>query len=315
MKYIRIAILLLIVSIPLGATKYAGEIFSFSPGVINQAMGNTGLTMQASHAAGWWNPALLAGDNLRGIEVMRSDYFEGLLTENQASIRFSGGTALSINHLAIDQIKLTKLEDEDEDLSNENRPYVWKTVTNQDIILYGSFARPLRENLYVGISPKLAYRDLAEHSGWGLGADLGAYYQASRSLAFGMNLRDFFGTQIIWESGEHEIAMPNLDLEAGYSFSALKQEIPVYLALRAQNFFEERGDAANLSSSIVSTDFHAGVMVQPISAMRIMMGYDVESFTAGLGLGFRDLGINYAFKSNAPDGLGHSQKISLTYSW
>jgi len=65
----------------------------------------------------------------------------------------------------------------------------------------------------------------------------------------------------------------------------------------------------------VSTDFHAGVMVQPISAMRIMMGYDVESFTAGLGLGFRDLGINYAFKSNAPDGLGHSQKISLTYSW
>jgi len=130
-----------------------------------------------------------------------------------------------------------------------------------------------------------------------------------------LNLRDFFGTQIIWENGENEIALPNLDLEASYGFSALKYEIPVNLVLRARNFFEERGDVSNLSSSAVSTEFHAGLMVQPIPALRAMMGYDVDSFTAGLSVGIRDLGVNYAFKSSAPDGLGHSQKISLTYSW
>jgi len=300
---------------PLGASKYAGEIFSFSPGVQNQAMGNTGLTLQSSPAAGWWNPALVATDNYRGLEIMRSDFFEGLLTQNQASLRFGKGTAFTINHLAIDKVKLTKLEDEDQEMSNENRPYVWKTVTNQDLILYAAFARPLRDNLFVGISPKLAYRQLAEHSGWGLGADLGAYYTLGDKLGLGLNLRDFFGTQIIWESGEHEIAMPNLDLEAGYGFTMLKQEIPVQLALRAQNFFEERGDASSISSSAISTDLHAGVMVQAIPALQLMMGYDVDSFTTGLGLNIRSMGINYAFKANAPDGLGHSQKISLTYSW
>ncbi len=315
MKYFQISILLLLVIMPLGASKYAGEIFSFSPGVINQAMGNTGLTLQGSHAAGWWNPALLGASSARGAELMRSDHFEGLLTQNQVSIRLGRGTALGITHLAIDKVKLTKLEDEDAELSNDNRPYVWKTVTNQDIIINASFARSLRENLHVGISPKLAYRDLAQRSGYGIGADLGAYLDAGHGLALGLNLRDFFGTQILWESGEHEIALPNLDLEASYGFTALKYKIPVSIALRAQAYPEERGEASSLSSSALSADLHGGLMVIPIPALSLMAGYDVDSFTTGLGLKIKSLGLNYAFKNSAPDGLGHSQKISLSYSW
>ena len=315
MKYIQITVLLLMLMPALGATKYAGEIFSFSPGVANQAMGATGLSYTVSPAAGWWNPALLAQNSMRGIELMRSEHFEGLLSQNQLSLNFGNAISLNINHLAIDKIKLTKLENEDEILSNDNRPYVWKTVTNQDVILSASFARPLSGNIFVGISPKFAYRDLAEHSGYGFGADLGALWTSGNRLAVGLNLRDFFGTQILWESGEHEIALPNLDLEASYGFELLKYEIPLLLALRAQAYPEERGEASNLSSSGFSADLHAGLMLQIIPQLSLMTGYDVDSFTAGLGLNIKAFGINYAFKAKAYDSLGYTQKISLGYSW
>ncbi|MCK9583449.1 MAG: hypothetical protein M0R69_00875 [Candidatus Cloacimonetes bacterium] len=315
MKYIQIIVLLLVLLSPLGATKYAGEIFSFSPGVANQAMGGTGLSFTMSPAAGWWNPALLAHESRAGIELMRSEHFEGLLCQNQLSLSLGKATSININHLAIDKIKLTKLENEDEELSNANRPYVWKTVTNQDLIVSASFARPLSERIFVGISPKFAYRDLAEHSGYGFGADLGALWTPGDRLSLGVNLRDFFGTQILWESGEHEIALPNLDLEASYGFELLKYEIPVLLALRAQAFPEERGEASNLSSSGLSADLHAGLMLRIIPQLSLMAGYDVDSFTAGLGLNIKALGLTYAFKAKAYDSLGYTQKISLGYSW
>ncbi len=315
MKYIHLAFLLLVLLAPLGATKYAGEIFSFSPGVQNQAMGNTGLTYYESQAAGWWNPALLAYDSSRGVELMRSDHFEGLLTQNQISLKVGSGTAVSINHLAIDKIKLTKLENEDEEISNDNRPYVWKTVTNQDLIASVSYGRAMAEDFYVGISPKLAYRSLAEHSGYGIGADIGALWDPGKGFLAGINLRDFFGTQILWESGEHEIAMPNLDVELSYRREVFGTAIPVLLALRSQIYAEERGDAANFSSSALSGDIHAGLMIRPTPALKLMAGYDVNSFSTGLGLEFKSLGVNYAFKTNSTDGLGYTQKIALSYSW
>ena len=57
-----ILLLVLLWTLPLLATPYAGEIFRLAPGVQNQAMGSTGLSYTGSLAAGWWNPALLAGD-------------------------------------------------------------------------------------------------------------------------------------------------------------------------------------------------------------------------------------------------------------
>lgn len=121
-------------------------------------------------AAGWWNPALLAYDSSRGVELMRSDHFEGLLTQNQISLKVGSGTAVSINHLAIDKTWPTKPENEDEEISNDNRPYVCgRPLQTRDLIASVSYGRAMAEDFYVGISPKLAYRSLAEHSGYGIG--------------------------------------------------------------------------------------------------------------------------------------------------
>jgi len=317
MKQTSLLLALLLSGATLAATKYAGEIFQLAPGVLNQAMGNTGLTYTGSLAGGWWNPALLALEGDNGVELMRSEHFEGLLQQNQISLILGDKTraSLQINHLAVNRIKLTVLENPADTLSNENRPVVWKTVGNNDVILQGSLARSWGDRLHLGLTPKLAYRNLAEHWGLGFGADLGLLWQAGKGLSTGANLRDFFSTQIIWENGSHETALPNLDLELGYDFLPLKRDIPVHLALRAQVHAEDRGEASLLSAGILSADLHAGLAVQPIPALNVLAGWDADSFSAGLGVRWKGLGLDYAWRAGAPDALGSSQRLALNYRW
>lgn len=304
-------------TLPMLATSYAGEIFRLAPGVLNQAMGSTGLSYGGSLAAGWWNPALLAQNPDTGAELMRGEHFEGLLNQNQLSLSWGGKTrtAVNISHLAIDKIKLTRLENPADTLSNTNRPIVWKTVTNQDFIITASVARSLSGSTAIGISPKLAYRDLAGNSGYGFGADLGFLFSSGKGLLAGVNLRDFFSTQILWENGTHEVAIPSLDLEAAYELKLFKTGMPARIALRGELFAEDRGEASMLELGPVTADLHAGLMIQPISSLIVLGGYDTDAVTAGLGIRWGALGLDYAFKGNSPDGLGSTQRVSASYRW
>ncbi|HNX02053.1 MAG: hypothetical protein KA963_00625 [Candidatus Cloacimonas sp.] len=314
MKIQMLVICLLLITIPLTATKYAGEIFALSPGVLSSAMGATGLTYENNFSAGWWNPALLSIIPENGMELMRCEHFEGLMAQNQLSIILGSNTKTSftLNHLAIDKIKLTKLENPNDSLSNENRPIVWKTVSNQDFILSAGIARKVGKTLSLGISPKLAYRTLAENSGYAFGADLGMLWQISNKARLGMNLRDFFSTQVLWEGGEYETVIPNLDLELGYNFTPIKK-IPVHLAWRSEILLENR--EATVEAGDLSADFHAGIAVQPISNLRLLAGYDVDCFTAGIAVSYKCLGLNYAFRNGSEDDLGYSQRVSASYQW
>jgi len=317
MKKLIIITLFMIAMISLNAEKYAGEIFQISPGVQNQAMGNTGLTYSSSLAEGWWNPALLAISDDNGVEVMRVEHFEGLMQQNQFSVIFGSKTrtSLQLNHLGIDKIKLTELENPDEELSNDNRPQIWKTVSNNDLIFTLGLGRSIKNNLHLGLSPKLAYRSLAENNGFGIGADLGILWEPLNGFKVGANLRDCFSTQIIWENGTYEIALPNLDVEAGYDFSVFSHKIPFHTALRTQIYAEDRGDASTVSAGPMSADFHFGMMAQPIPTLKVMAGWDIDSFTAGLGINYKNIGIDYAWVNGSPDALGSSQRLSLNYKW
>ncbi len=304
----------LLAALPLQATKYAGDIFAISPGVLSTAMGGTGLTYRDSYAAGWWNPALLAGEPDAGLELMHSQHFEGLLKQNQLSLIFGSETrsSLTVNHLMIDKIKLTRLENPTNSLSNENRPIVWKTVSNQDLILSMGLARQLRENLFLGLSPKLAYRSLAQNSGYAFGADLGLLWQSSEKVSLAANLRDFFSTQVLWENGTHELVVPNLDLEIGYNWK-LFHKLPAHLALRSE--LQATETEATLSSKAISADLHAGLVLQALPNLRLLTGYDADAITAGLGINYQRFGLNYAFRNGSQDDLGYSQRISASYKW
>ncbi len=298
-------------------TKYAGEIFQISNGVVNQAMGNTGLTFSGSLSAAYWNPALLSSTNIRGMELVHTQHFEGLMQQNQLSLIHGNKTfgSIIINHIGIDDIKLTELENPADTLSNSNRPIVIKTVSNNDFIIIGGISRRIGNTTAIGLSPKLAYRSLAENSGYGFGADIGFLWELNSGMAFGANLRDFFSTQILWENGTYETVTPNLDLETAYRGFVFSRNIPIHLALRTQIYAEDRDEAATLAFSIFSADFHGGLCINPIPQLRLMGGYDIDSFTAGIGIQLRRFNLDYAFKNGATDGLGSSQKVSLGILW
>ncbi len=301
----------------LQGTKYAGEVFRLTPGVANQAMGNTGLTWTGSLSAAWWNPALLSSAGQHGLELMHVQHFEGLMKQNQLSAVFGSGntTGFVLNHIGIDRIKLTRLENPADTLSNDNRPIVWKTVSNNDFVLYAGFARRLNDRVSIGLTPKFAYRSLAGNNGYGFGADLGLLAEWQTGLSIGTNLRDFFSTQILWENGTHEIAVPNLDLETAYGFAVFSGEVPVRVALRSQIHAEDREAAATTSVGVFSADFHGGLSVQPIPQLLIMGGYDIDSVTAGIGIRLNRLQVDYAWRDGSPDGLGSSQRISMGLLW
>ena len=86
-------------------------------------------------------------------------------------------------------------------------------------------------------------------------------------------------------------------------------------ALRTQIFAEDRGEASNVAAGPVSADFHAGLLVKPIPALNVMAGWDSDCFTAGLGVRYKALGLDYAWRNGSPDELGSSQRLSLSYTW
>lgn len=315
-KNLLLTLMALLLSASIYGTSYAGEIFRLAPGVQNMAMGGTGLSYAENTAAGWWNPALMSLQSQSGVQVMRANHFGGLLQQNQLSLALGGKVRSSfhLNHLSIDKIKLTTLENPSDTLSNFNRPIVFKTVTNSDFILTGSLARSLSRKFALGVSPKLAYRDLAGNSGYGVGADLGFLYDGGNFMA-GANLRDFFGTWILWENGTREVAIPSLDLEGSYGFKLFKDSIPLRIALRSELFLEDRGEASTFALGALTGDLHFGVMVAPLPYVKVMGGYDADAPTAGLGLTLGSWGIDYALKTKAPEGLGSTQRISLNFTW
>jgi len=314
---ILLGLALLSLPVMLCATKYAGEIFYMSPGVANQAMGNTGFTNEEAISAAWWNPALLDLKGSKGIELMHAEQFEGLMQFNHISaiLGTQNRIGLVITHIGIDNIALTRLENDSLPPSATNQPYVYKKVNNNDLMAYFGISSSCRDNLHFGITPKLAYRSLAEKTGFGFGADLGLLWEINPKLKLGLVTKDFFTTQVIWENGTNEIVYPSANLELGFRTVVSAKAIPVQINLGMESLLESRKEAATLDAGIFSADFHAGMSVMPVPQVKLMAGYDIDSITAGLGLYIRKLAIEYAIKPGSQDDLGFSQRISAGWRW
>ncbi len=299
------------------ADKYAGEIFYMTPGVANQAMGNTGYTNEDAASATWWNPALLSLKGSNGLELMHAEQFQGLMQYNHISAIWGkqNRMGLVITHIGIDDIGLTRLENDSLPPSAGNRPYVWKKTNNNDLMAFFGISRSLNERLHFGITPKLAYRSLAEKTGYGFGADLGMLWQMNNSLRLGVVAKDFFSTNVVWENGTQESILPSLDAELGLRTVVSKRQMPVYVSLGLETQTDGREEAATFNAGFMSGDIHAGIAVMPIPAVKLMAGYDVDNVTAGLGLYIKKLSIEYAFKNGSQDDLGYSQRIAAGWRW
>jgi hypothetical protein len=224
-------------------------------------------------------------------------------------------TTCPLSHIGIDDIALTALENDSLPPSADNRPFVFKKVNNNDLMAYFGIARNISPSFNIGLSPKIAYRNLAEKSGFGFGADMGMLWDISSAFRLGVVARDFFTTQMVWENGTTETSLPSLNAELGWKNTITHKMIPVQLKLGIETMFEGRKEAATVSAGAFSADFHAGLAVTPIPQLKVMAGYDVDSFTAGLGIYIKKISLEYAVKPGSDGDLGLSQRISAGWRW
>ena len=296
------------------AEKYAGEIFDMGIGVRNLAIGNLGITDTDTKSKAYWNASLLGNSSGIETEVMHSEEFNGLLSYDTASLTWGKTNRynLILSRINISDIGLTKLENPDEEISDENRPYIYKNISNSDYIIYFGFMKKIKK-LPVGITTKLIYRNRAGKSGYGFGADLTTHYYLNQKILLGARLHDFFSTQIFWESGNHEIINPGLDLESRFQFLIPLIERKSFFYLNFETLFEGREEAANLSFSEISTEIHTGLELNLHKYLDLYLGYDYKHFTSGLSLNLYNFDLNYSFETHSS--LDNSHRISVGYKF
>jgi hypothetical protein len=192
---------------------------------------------------------------------------------------------------------------------------VWKKTNNNDLMALFGISRSLSDKFNLGITPKLAYRSLAEKTGYGFGADLGMLWQMNDVWRLGLVAKDFFSTQVIWENGTQENVLPSVDAELGLRTHLGKKQMPVLVSVALETQTDGRKEAATFSAGSVSGDLHAGIAVLPIPQLKVMAGYDVDNITAGLGIYIKKLFIEYAFKNGSSDDLGYSQRVAAGWRW
>ncbi|MFO7895929.1 MAG: hypothetical protein R6U84_03250 [Candidatus Cloacimonadales bacterium] len=305
MKKNLLVIILLILSYSfLSAEKYAGEIFRMGAGVENFALGNSGLTNSHTAALAYWNAALLAENQQTRFELMHAEEYHGLLQYDVFSAVYANKFSLVITRIGIDDIPLTAWDDD------ANRPYVYKNVNTSDLALFLGFQRKIL-GLNLGISPKMAYRNLADESAFGFGLDLSSYYRISPDWMIAAKIRDLFTTQIFWSTDTRETVLPGLDLESSYQFQIPWLDKSARLIAAIEMLSEDRDFAATHSLGIFSTDYHLGLATKVHQRAELLLGYDVENLTSGLRINLYNWHVNYAFKYNTE--LDNSHRISLEY--
>jgi hypothetical protein len=294
------------------STKYAGEIFHYGMGVRNLALGGTGLTNQKSTCLAWWNPALLQYVTENRLEIMHGEEFEGLLKYDSFAAIWGNEKkfALSISRIAINDIPLTALENDSLAIGNDNRPYAYDNVTNSDLVAFFGFYQKIGR-FNVGFTPKLAYRKLADETAFGFGADLAIVTELTEKLMLAAQVRDFFTTQIFWSNGTNELVIPGSNLELSYASNMplINKFMTTYL--RSEVFFEGREEAATVSFDPVSIDFHAGVEIELNDKIDLLLGYDVDHFTSGLAVKYRQFEMLYAFALQTE--LENSHRLALNW--
>ncbi len=308
---IVILALMLVLVASAWADKYAGEIFRMGAGVRNYALGGCGVTDSDAFGLAYWNAALLQEVTDNRFEMMHAEEYDGLLSYDTFSAVWGKKTKFSVvvTRIGIDDIPLTKVNDPSVDPSYQNRPYAYKHVNTSDMVLYAGMSRKIG-NYVLGITPKLAYRDLAEETGFGFGADLSTYFDFTPQWRLGLRLRDFFTTQVIWSNDTVESVNPGLDVEVRnhLMLPVINRNASWYV--NVETYTEGREEAATTSLGSLSLDYHAGMALDVHQRVTLLAGYDVENLTAGLSLDFDHFSVNYGFEHNAE--LDNSHRVSVS---
>lgn len=295
--------------------KYAGEFLSTGVGARALGMGGAHAAVGADVSAGYWNPAGLIGIRHPQFMLMHSSRFSGIVKYDYGALALpftkTQTLALSLIRLAVDDIPITALDNQDLPLSESNRPHISKMVNDAEYAFYLSYAKVYAGKFSYGTNIKIIHKGVGDNSAWGLGFDFGILTNPFARLLLGVNLQDITTTMIAWDTKNTELITPTAKVGISYPFRFTFLSSKILPVIDFDMRFENRGSTSQASLGAVSFDSHVGLEYAIFNAIAFRVGSDVGYFTAGAGLRLPQLQLDYAFMSHD---LGDTHRISLRIS-
>lgn len=304
--------------------KYAGEFLSIGVGGRPLGMGGAYVAVVNDVTAGYWNPASLSRINYPQFSLMHDQRFGSLVNYDYGSVGIPFGKnaslGLSIIRMGVDDIQDTRnalidlngngILDPGERLDES----LITTFNTTDYAFYLTYSKKQSEKFSYGANLKIIRRNIADASAWGLGFDVGAFYNPFGRLTLGANLQDITTTYLSWSTGKKETITPTAKIGTAYSIDFLKGVLTP--AVDVDFRFEGRKSSANANIGPVSMDLHAGIEYTFKNLISIRTGYnDLGNLTLGAGVKLPKLNIDYSFaKFDGTEQLGNTHRLSLVFT-
>jgi hypothetical protein len=315
---------------PARATRYAGEFLRIGVGARALGMGSAFVGLADDGTASYWNPAGLATLTERQVTAMHAEQFGSIVQYDFLSYVMPVGSAgkprqaisVSLVRLGISDIPDTRglslafdangngKFDYPEDLLavDENR-FVFDS--DNDVALLFSYARDIRPGLSLGGNFKYIRQWLGDSlRSNGFGIDLGLLY-VGRSFSLGATLRDATTTRILWNTGTGEYIAPSLRLGAAKTRGFKDRRHLLTGALDVQVGFSDERLSSQAHLGGVTFEFHPGLEYWFDRRLALRAGFEAQNFTAGAGLRYHRLGLDYAFLDHRD--LDASHRVSGSY--
>jgi hypothetical protein len=259
------------------AAKYAGEPFHLD-----------------DVTSGFWNPAGLAAVESKEFAFMHSETFGDLLNHDYIAFAMPLGpaeqrraVAVTVTRLGGGGIKLTEWD------SRIHRPVVIKEDSHADYQLLLSYAPYSSSKFLLGASAKFIYRDIAENTAYGLGADLGVQYIASDQLKAGIMFRDVTTSMLSYDTGTKESIYPTVIPGIGYSRGV--GEFDFTIAADAEVKFENYRESAQFWQGSISADSRIGAELGFRNTVFGRAGSDMGRLSLGGGIAVSSFEFDIAY--------------------
>ncbi len=312
-----IIILLTVICYLSGGSKYAGEFIGGGVDARSLSLGNIVLTSFNNPSAVYFNPSFLPEMAMDGVTVSHSERFEGIVQQEFAAYKtkyreFDVGAALI--WINVDGITLTRLENEDEVISPDNRIIPDGTVSDNEFAFFLSMGRKFRDNMNWGAGVKLLYKTFEEESASGIGFDVSGLYKAPYNIDLGLKIQDITTSALFWTTGTNEFISPSILFNAEYNgrleYFLADYKIIGGTKIRTENYSEYSFASLGFADFILS----AGLELK-FKNVFIRGGYNTDdTWSAGSGLELFNFVLDYAFRPDFED-LGNTHKASISYFW
>lgn len=302
----RILFCVLVLTSSALAGKYAAEFLSVGAGGRALGMGGAFVAVADDASAAYWNPAGLVSLEHRELHVMHAARFSGMVQSDVAQLVLPSQTyalAASYIRMGIDDIPYTSK------LDPNGRPVIDRYVSDTEQAAMLSFASR-RGNLAWGATLKGIRQSVGDNTSLGFGVDLGLLYRPNSQWSLGASVQDISGTYIYWDTGHRDVKAPNLLWGAAYQKSFLFLRSSILLSVQHNIRFEGNSEYSSFNiGTFGNSDVHAGAEYTIFDSVAFRVGWYGSDLTAGAGLSFKMLRLDYAFMTYD---LGNAHRISLS---